>query len=816
MNKKEFRQLCEQKIIVLDGATGTELQKRGLPLGDCPEKWAANNPSVMVDIQKSYLDAGADIIYTCTFGASRPKLESFGLQNEVHTLNKTLAEIARTAVRQSGKTAYIAGDLAPTGKLIYPIGELLFEDAVAVYKEQVRGLLEGGVDLFVIETMLNIQEARAALLAVRESCDLPVMASVTLEPNGKMLTGTDPVTALVTLQSLGADAVGLNCSTGPDRMVTHLAQMRPFAKVPLFAKANAGLPVFEDGETKFTMAASAFGDFVAVLAENGANLIGGCCGTTPEYIRRVKEKATELTPPAIGKSKIAALSSATKTLTLTGATKTLLIGERINPTGKKAMQQAVLDGDFSYIADMAADQKQNGADILDVNLGMGGIDEAERMQNVIDTLSVSCDLPLCIDSSDPKAIAAALRVYQGRALVNSVSLEKRKIAEILPVAAYYGAMIIALPLSDEGIPADFSGRRETIQKIAEEAAKHGLQKEDLVVDGLVMTFSAEQKSAKITTDTIRWCAEEFGAATVIGLSNISFGLPQRAAVNAAFLSVAVYHGLTMVIGNPSNTEVMRLKDAADVLHGKDESALNYIAAHAGTPPQTPKRPVQKLSADAPQNETEKTAPKKAYESILKGVKDGILPIIQAALDEGVPAKTLIERHLIPAITKVGELYEEQVYFLPQLVLSAKTMETAFEFLQPYLTAAAGEKPEKPIKIVIATVRGDIHDIGKNIVKLMLKNNGFDVIDLGKDVPGERIVQTALEENADIVGLSALMTTTMTEMEKVIQLLKEKGAKSKVIVGGAVITPRYAEQIGADAYSADAATAVRTVKGLMGI
>jgi 5-methyltetrahydrofolate--homocysteine methyltransferase len=633
------------------------------------------------------------------------------------------------------------------------------------------------------------------------------------------------VTALITLQSLGADAVGMNCSTGPDKMIGYLAQMKPYAKVPLFAKANAGLPLFEDGVTKYSMDAAQFGGFVRDLAETGANLIGGCCGTTPEFIKEISEQARQMQPAMIADCARAVLTSATRTLDITNAEKTLLIGERINPTGKKAMQQAVLSGDFEYISDMAVSQKENGADILDVNLGMGGIDEAECMRKVVYALSFSVDLPLCIDSSDPKAIEAALRVYQGRALVNSVSLEKRKVEEILPVAAYYGAMIIALPLSDDGIPDNFEGRRDTFLKIYEEASKYGYQKEDIVVDGLVMTVSAEQKSAKTTIDTIHWCRNVFGVNTVVGLSNISFGLPQRSAINAAFLSVAVYHGLSMVIGNPSNEDVMQLKDAADVLHGKDENALNYIGAYAGRTTEKKslglKMPVQRMEnnpseASDKNDGSHKTNAEKAYDAILKGTKDGVIPIIQSALEEGISAKDLIERYLIAAITKVGDLYEQQKYFLPQLVLSAKTMEMAFDYLQPYITVAEGDRPVERVKIIIATVRGDIHDIGKNIVKLMLKNNGFEVIDLGKDVPTELIAETALTENADIVGLSALMTTTMTEMEKVIKRLREVGARCKVIVGGAVITAHYAEQIGADAYSEDAATAVRTVKRIMGL
>lgn len=795
MNKKEFRELVESGLVILDGATGTELAKRGMPAGVCPEIWCIENPAAVKDLQDKYISAGSNIIYAPTFGGNRCKLDEFGLENRLHEINSTLAAMSK---KNAGK-AYVFGDIAPTGRFVEPFGDMLFEDVVAIYREQMLALIDGGVDGFVIETMMDIQEARAALLAVKECCDLPVMVSMTYEAGGRTLNGTDPVSALVTLQALGADAVGCNCSTGPADMINVIREMREYAKIPLLAKPNAGMPKLKDGVTFFDMGADEFASFADQFIAAGANIMGGCCGTTPEHIGALASKSKGRKANLSFRKGISAVSSARKTAFMGAGRPLSIVGERINPTGKKALQAELREGKTGIVQEFALEQQIKGASILDVNMGLSGIDEKEMMLKSVKLLSKMSDLPLCIDSTNPEIIEAALRIYPGRALVNSISAEKERIEKTLPIAAKYGAMFILLPLNDAGIPVTLEERKDIVEYILKEGAKYGYTTEDVTVDGLVMTVSSDPAAPSRTLDLIEWCSREKKMNTICGLSNVSFGLPAREWINGAFLAMAISRGLSMAIANPSSEQLMNTAFSCDALAGRDRNLTSYVERFSGAAGETKSAP-EALTPD-----------KLVYEAVLRGWDDRIESSIKKALEIGISPQKIVDDSLIPAITLVGDKYDRKEYFLPQLIMSADTMRKGFTVLEPLL--ATGEGVRKEGKIVIATVKGDIHDIGKNIVALMLRNYGFDVVDLGKDVPADAILDRAVEVKADIVALSALMTTTMTEMKTVINLCRERELKFKFMIGGAVVDQNYADEIGADGYSKDAMDAVKLAKSL---
>lgn len=807
MTKKEFNDFLAKKVMILDGATGTELQKRGMPGGVCPEQWVIENPQVIIEVQRNYIEAGSDAVYACSFGANRLKLEEFGLEDKVYEMNKSLAGISRQAV---GKDKFVIGDLAPTGRFVEPFGDLPFDEAVEVFKEQAKGLVDGGVDFFVIETMIDIQEIRAALIAVKEVCDLPVLCSMTYSAEGLTLTGTDPVTALITLQSLGAAAVGCNCSTGPVEMLKVVKQIKPHATVPIIIKPNAGLPKLVDGKTVFDMKPEEFASYANDFVEAGANLYGGCCGTAPAYIQAVAEKTASLTPIMPLIDSISAVSSARKSLFLPKDGPVKIIGERINPTGKKKFQEKLREGKLDDVKRFASEQENSGADLLDVNMGMGGINEEEMLLKSIKLLSSGSTLPLVIDSSNPEVIEKALRLYPGRALINSISAESHKMERLLKAAAWYGAMFIALPLTENEIPPTCEGRIKVVETIYEKAREYGLTKDHMVIDGLVMTVSSDQNAAKETLAFFNWCRNDFGVNTVCGLSNISFGLPGRKWVNSAFMAMAVNNGLTMAIANPNEELLMNLKMASDVLMANDKGSKLYIKEFAGKKDIIIKK---EGSGSAREDKKAEKKEKTLFDNVVEGDEDIIDEMVQKALDSGKKAQELVNDLLIPGINKVGELYDQKKYFLPQLIASADTMKRAFNYLEPYLEETEEGKKEK-VKIIMATVKGDIHDIGKNIVTLMLKNYGFDVLDLGKDVPAETIISVAEKEKINLIGLSALMTTTMTEMKTVIDLAKEKGLDDlKFILGGAVITEEYTKEIGAHGFAKDSIEAVKIARSL---
>ena len=815
MTREAFRELVKKGPALLDGATGTNLQKAGMPVGVCPEQWILENSEVLIDLQKRYVEAGTDILFAPTFTASRIKLKEYGLEDHLEEMNRKLVALSKEAAK--GTNALVAGDLTMTGEQLYPLGDLMFEDLVDVYKEQAKIIAEAGADLFVVETMMSLQECRAAVLAIREVCDLPVMVSLTYNEDGRTLYGTDPVTAVVVMQSLGADAVGMNCSTGPEAMLEPIAKMAEYAAIPLLAKPNAGMPELIDGQTVFNVEPEEFAEVGKKLVEEGAAIIGGCCGTTPEHIRALKEAVKGIPVKAPLQTKRRMLTSERKSVEITLDGRFMVIGERINPTGKKKLQAELKEGSLNLVRTMALEQEENGASILDINMGMNGIDEKEMMLRTIYEVTSTVDCPLCIDSSHVDIIEAALRIYPGRALINSISLEKEKFEKLLPIAKKYGAMFILLPLSDEGLPKDSAEKHGIIRTIMDEAVRIGMAKEDIIVDGLVATIGANPNAALECFETFSYCKNELELPTACGLSNISFGLPERTYVNTAFLTMAIANGLTMAIANPSQELLMNAAFASDMLLNKKESDIRYIERmnflsekYAGMERVMVQKTPAGTSAAGGETRKESTG-SGVFQAVLKGNKEHVLEEVKKMLDGGAKPDEIINEHLIAAINEVGELFDKKKYFLPQLISSANTMKLAIEYLEPMLERS---NTEAMATIVVATVEGDIHDIGKNLVVLMLKNYGYHVIDLGKDVPADVIVDTAMNEGAKVIGLSALMTTTMMRMKDVVELAKEKGCTAKIVIGGAAITESFSDEIGADGYSKDAAECVKLVERLL--
>lgn len=889
MTREEFKTLGNGYPVYLDGATGSNLLKRGMPAGVCPEKWILENRETLIGLQREYVEAGTNILYAPTFSANAVKLKEYGLADRIGQMNRELAALSKEA---AGGRCLVAGDLTMTGEQLAPMGTMDFEQLIGIYKEQIGYLADAGVDLLVVETMMSLQESRAALIAAKECCDLPVMVTMTFEADGRTLYGTDARTAAVVLESLGASAVGANCSTGPDRMADIIRAMAEVASIPIIAKPNAGLPSLDaEGNTVYDMGSDEFADGMVQLVEAGASILGGCCGTAPEYIRKLKERTGRMAVKERPKPEKRYLSSERKTIEFGLDDNFIIVGERINPTGKKKLQEQLRQGNMDMVVQFAEEQEECGAGILDVNMGMSGIDEKEMMLRALEEVAGVTSLPLSLDSSHVEVLEAALRHYPGRALINSVSYEKVKFDSLLPLAKKYGAMFILLPLSDEGLPRDLAEKKEIIGKITERALELGMDKRDIVVDGLVATVGANKKAALETLETIRYCKEQ-GYATICGLSNISFGLPERGYINTAFLTMAIREGLTMAIANPSQELLISSAFASDLLLDKEDADIRYIqcmdllrekrasesigsasagiaagtsggatagisagiaaGTSGGAPDSISAGGAARVSGGAPAGisaggasgafagasvsgtanipgntagtsaaartaeETGKMPPEagRVREAVLKGNRKKIKEYTAAALEAGIAPQTVLNEILLPAINEVGELFDRGKYFLPQLISGAEAMKTSIEYLEPMLAQEGGGK-EMPT-IVIATVKGDIHDIGKNLVALMLKNYGFHVIDLGKDVPEEEIVAAAKKHNASVIALSALMTTTMQEMRRVVELAKKEHVEAKIIIGGAVITQEYADEIGADGYSKDAADAVKLTKRILNI
>ena len=838
MTREEFITLSKDHILYLDGATGSNLVKAGMPSGVCPEQWILEHQDVMLQLQKDYVQAGTNILYAPTFTANRVKLAEYHLEKNMTSMIRDLVAISKKAAESTpGHPVYVAGDLTMTGEQLKPMGKMELETLIDIYKEQILCLVDAGADLLVVETMMSLAETRAALIAAKEVCDLPVIATLTFEADGRTLFGTDAKTAAIVLESLGASAIGANCSTGPAQMENIISEMVSHTRIPVIAKPNAGLPFLdENGTTCYNMEAEEFAEEMEVLVNAGATILGGCCGTTPEFIRQIHERfGTDAKVAASRRPDgIRYLTSERITHSFGLDDGFFVVGERINPTGKKALQAQLREGSFEKVIQFAEEQDACGAKVLDINMGMSGIDEKASMLRALEEVSGVTNLPLSLDSSYVEVLEAALRNYPGRALVNSVSLETEKFEKLLPIVAKYGAMFILLPLSDAGLPKDIEEKKEIIHKIYDRALSLGMCKEDIVVDGLVATVGANPKAALETLETIRYCKEN-GFATICGLSNISFAMPERSFVNTAFLTLAIQAGLTMAIANPSQELLMSCALAADLLLNKQEAALRYIEYAGGVRERREEKEAElakKLALLENQGTTAKTgtagnAAKEATAdngpqinemqdklktAVLKGNRNGIVKITKEALESGEKPAELLNQVLLPAINQVGEFFDQGKYFLPQLIASAEAMKNSIEVLEPLLqTGGTGE--EMPV-VVIATVEGDIHDIGKNLVALMLKNHGFHVIDLGKDVPQAKILESAKEHHAEFIALSALMTTTMQRMREIVAAAKEEGITAKIIIGGAVITQEYADEIGADGYSKDAADAVKLAKSLM--
>ena len=838
MTREEFITLSKDHILYLDGATGSNLVKAGMPSGVCPEQWILEHQDVMLQLQKDYVQAGTNILYAPTFTANRVKLAEYHLEKNMTSMIRDLVAISKKAAESTpGHPVYVAGDLTMTGEQLKPMGKMELETLIDIYKEQILCLVDAGADLLVVETMMSLAETRAALIAAKEVCDLPVIATLTFEADGRTLFGTDAKTAAIVLESLGASAIGANCSTGPAQMESIISEMVSHTRIPVIAKPNAGLPFLdENGTTCYNREAEEFAEEMEVLVNAGATILGGCCGTTPEFIRQIHERfGTDAKVAASRRPDgIRYLTSERITHSFGLDDGFFVVGERINPTGKKALQAQLREGSFEKVIQFAEEQEACGAKVLDINMGMSGIDEKASMLRALEEVSGVTNLPLSLDSSYVEVLEAALRNYPGRALVNSVSLETEKFEKLLPIVAKYGAMFILLPLSDAGLPKDIEEKKEIIHKIYDRALSLGMCKEDIVVDGLVATVGANPKAALETLETIRYCKEN-GFATICGLSNISFAMPERSFVNTAFLTLAIQAGLTMAIANPSQELLMSCALAADLLLNKEEAALRYIEYAGGVRERREEKEAElakKLALLENQGTTAKTgtagnAAKEATAdngpqinemqdklktAVLKGNRNGIVKITKEALESGEKPAELLNQVLLPAINQVGEFFDQGKYFLPQLIASAEAMKNSIEVLEPLLqTGGTGE--EMPV-VVIATVEGDIHDIGKNLVALMLKNHGFHVIDLGKDVPQAKILESAKEHHAEFIALSALMTTTMQRMREIVAAAKEEGITAKIIIGGAVITQEYADEIGADGYSKDAADAVKLAKSLM--
>ena len=845
MTKQQFRDYCSDRYILLDGATGSNLIKKGMPSGVCPEQWILEHPDALVDLQRDYVEAGTDILYAPTFTANRIKLREYGLEEKQEALIRKLVALSRQAagrdnseedmasiaaeetdrMAEGERIPLVAGDLTMTGRQLRPMGDMELEELIDIYKEQIRLMEASGVDLLVVETMMSLGETRAALIAAKETTSLPVMVTMTFEADGRTLFGTDARTAAIVLESLGADAIGVNCSTGPAKMKGIVEAMAQVSPLPLIAKPNAGLPgVDEQGNTSYDMDSDTFVSEMEELAAAGAVILGGCCGTDPAYIAGLKRLVQDRKPQgrAVRPEGIRYLTSERQTVAFGLEDPFMIVGERINPTGKKKLQEQLRAGSMDMVLQFAREQEECGASILDVNMGMSGIDERAMMLRALEEVQGVTGLPLSLDSSHVEVLEAALRHYPGRALVNSVSYETEKFEKLLPIVQKYGAMFILLPLSDRGLPENMEEKKQIIEKIVSRALELGMRKEDIVVDGLVATVGANKKAGLETLETIRYCKAQ-GLATICGLSNISFGMPARTYVNTAFLTLAIYEGLTMAIANPSQEMLVCGALATDLLKVKSDADLRYIdyasrlqpvanTAAASVPAGKGEQSSSGMTgrtASAPQTYLEKIT-----DAVLKGNRSGIAAMTAEAVSAGEDPARLLNESLLPAINKVGDYFEQKKYFRPQLIASAEAMNNAIEVLEPYLLKDQ-DAESKPV-VVIATVEGDIHDIGKNLVALMLKNYGFEVIDLGKDVPKETIIQAAREHHADIIALSALMTTTMQRMREVVEFAKKEGITAKIMIGGAVITQEYADEIHADGYSGDAAEAVKLARRLLGM
>lgn len=786
-----IREEIGKRILFFDGGMGTLLQEQGLQAGELPETWNLKNPEPIIQIHKAYLAAGADIILANTFGANR-----FKYGEDLEKIVTAGVANAKKAVAESGKKAYVALDIGSTGKLLKPMGTLDFEEAVGVFAEIIRVGEKAGADLILIETMSDTYELKAAVLAAKENSTLPIMATVIFDESKKMLMGASPQVVVSLLEGLGVDALGINCGLGPKQMKEIVKELLKYASIPVIVNPNAGLPRSENGKTVFDVGAEEFAEDMEEIVTMGAWFAGGCCGTTPAHIQAMVEKCKEITPVPIAPKNYTFVTSYSTAVELGG--RPVIIGERINPTGKSKFKQALRDHNIDYILEEGVKQEDSGAHILDVNVGLPEIDEAAMMETIVYELQSIMPIPLQIDTTNMEAMERALRIYNGKPMINSVNGKAEIMEQVFPLVKKYGGVVVGLALDEDGIPDTTEGRLAIAEKIYQTGEKYGISRKDIVIDALVMTMSTNNESAKITLDTVKEITAR-GGKTVLGVSNISFGLPQRELINAAFFTMAMNNGLSAGIINPNAKAMRQAYDTFCVLGGYDAQCMNYIENYAVT--------------DAPNAAAKPAAAKlNLTDSIIKGLKDQAYRATEEELKTKEPME-IINGELVPALDVVGQGFEKGTMFLPQLLMSAEAAKAGFEAIRQYVQSH-GEAQEKKATIVIATVKGDIHDIGKNIVKVLLENYGYEVIDLGKDVPPEKIVETVVDKHAPLVGLSALMTTTVVNMEESIKELHKEAPWCKIMVGGAVLTQEYADMIGADFYGKDAMQSVYYAERLL--
>jgi 5-methyltetrahydrofolate--homocysteine methyltransferase len=819
--RQDLRERLGKEWLFFDGGMGTLLQAKGLAGGELPEKWNLTHPEVIIEIAENYLNAGADIFNTNTFGANRLKYPDS--LEEIVTAGVNLAKEAR---RRAGREedAYIALDIGSTGKLLEPMGDLSFDRAVELFGEVVRIGASAGADLVLIETMSDSYEAKAAVLAAKENCDLPVLITTIYDGTGKLLTGGTVDSTVPMLEGFGVDALGVNCGLGPEQMYTIAKRLTEVASVPIIVTPNAGLPRQEDGRTVYDVDPDEFADWMGRIADLGVQLLGGCCGTTPEYIEKMVKTVRPKPFRANTPKHRTVVTSFSKAVVIDN--KPVIIGERINPTGKKKFKQALRDHDLDYICSQGLQQEDAGADILDVNVGLPEIDEPKMMREVILQLQGICALPLQIDTTDRNALETALRHYNGKAMVNSVNGKREEIEKVMPLVKKYGGVLVGLCIDEDGIPGTAEGRIRIARKIYDAAEEYGIPREDIIIDGLTMTISSDSTAALTTLETVRRVRDELGGHSILGVSNISFGLPQRQLINANFFTMAMQNGLSAAIINPNNADMMAAYRSFLALTNQDPQCLSYIDAYANAAPVSLAPAAGTIApnsgtagavgagAGTPAPGASSGGDADTAEELIRDVERGMAGQAAAAakalIDAGKDPMEIINEQLIPALDVVGKGFEKGTIFLPQLLMSSEAAQAGFGVIRE---AMKGTPRESKGKIILATVKGDIHDIGKNIVKVLLENYGYQVIDLGKDVPPEKIVKTALDEDVKLVGLSALMTTTVVSMKETIRQLRIAKPDTKVMVGGAVLTQEYADQIGADAYAKDAMESVRYADSL---
>lgn len=792
----------KKRKVFCDGGMGSLLQARGLKPGELPETWNVLHPEILKEVHLEYLQAGCDIVTTNTFGANGLK---FGSEGELSLKNLVTAAVqnAKEAVAKAGH-GYVALDLGPTGKLLKPLGDLAFSDACELYKQVVLYGAQAGAELVLIETMSDGYEAKAAILAAKENCSLPVFATMIFDSKGKLLTGGNVESTVALLEGLGVDALGINCGLGPVQMMDILADIQRVVSVPVIVNPNAGLPRSEEGKTVYDIDADEFAQYMAQIADMGANVLGGCCGTTPEHIKKTVELCRDKEQILPKDKNRTVISSYSQAVLIDKSP--VIIGERINPTGKSKFKQALREHNLEYILREGVTQQDHGAHVLDVNVGLPEIDEPSMMEEVVQELQSIIDLPLQIDTSDIEAMERALRIYNGKPLINSVNGKQESMEAVFPLVKKYGGVVVALALDEGGIPDTADGRIAIAKKIYDTALSYGIKPKDIIIDALCLTVSSDSRGALTTLETLKRVRDELHGKTILGVSNISFGLPQREIINAAFFTMAMQNGLSAAIINPNSDAMMRSYYSFRALSDLDAQCGDYIAAYSS--------PLTGAAAAKSTGSAENGKKQQGLaESILRGLKERAIESVKELL-ETQDSLTIINEEMIPALDQVGKGFEKGTVFLPQLLMSAEAAKAAFEVIKDQMQRS-GQTQEKKGMIILATVKGDIHDIGKNIVKVLLENYSFDIIDLGKDVPPEKIVETAIEKHVPLVGLSALMTTTVPSMEETIVQLRKSAPWVKVMVGGAVLTEDYARTIGADRYCKDAMASVNYAEEVIG-